>query len=300
MTLIPLLSLLLVADTAAAFHVPVAPAESLWVSAAGRGEPVVLIPGLVGSVYAYRKVVPLLNEAGYRTVVIEPLGIGFSTRPEAADYSLAAQARRLGAALDSLRTGRAILVAHSLGAAVAFRLALGRPDLVAGIVSLEGVPAESAVTPDVQRALRLEPLIRLLGGAGLLRRKILGEMRAVSGDPSWATEEVVRGYTDGAAADLGATFHAFRAMARSAEPAGLDTHLSEIRCPVIFLVGGFPHRTAPRPQDLELLARRLPLLVVDTLPGAGHYLHEEAPGAVVAAVQRARSEGLRLAAQPGR
>jgi len=300
MPLIPLLSLMLVADTATSFHVPVAPAESLWVSVSGVGEPVALIPGLIGSVYAYRKVVPLLNEAGYRTMVIEPLGIGNSTRPGEADYSLTAQARRVGAALDSLGTGEAILVAHSLGAAVGFRLAHKRPDLVAAVVSLEGGPAESAVTPDVQRALRFEPLIKLLGGARLLRRKILAEMRAASGDPSWATEEVVRGYTHAAATDLAATFRAYRSMARSLEPERLETHLSEVRCPVILLVGGFVHGAAPRPQDIEMLGRRLPMLAVDTVPGAGHYIHEEAPGAVVAAVQRMRAEALRLAAQQSR
>src|SRR2546426_1510347 len=62
--------------------VPVAPTESLSVETAGRGAPVVLIPGLFGSAFGFRKLVPLLVGAGYRTIVIEPLGVGASARPE--------------------------------------------------------------------------------------------------------------------------------------------------------------------------------------------------------------------------
>src|SRR3989449_3857050 len=74
--------------------VPVAPTESLSVETAGRGAPLVLIPGLFGSAFGFRKLVPLLVGAGYRTIVIEPLGVGASARPEKANYSLTAQADR--------------------------------------------------------------------------------------------------------------------------------------------------------------------------------------------------------------
>src|SRR6266513_2652236 len=110
--------------------VPVAPAESLSVEITGRGDPVVLIPGLFGSAFGCRKVVPLLVGAGYRTIVIEPLGVGASGRPEKANYSLTAQADRIAAALDSLRVRNALVLAHSIGGSEAFRLAYRRPDLV--------------------------------------------------------------------------------------------------------------------------------------------------------------------------
>src|SRR5438876_164671 len=87
--------------------VPVAPTESLFVETAGRGAPVVLIPGLFGSAFGFRKLVPLLVSAGYRTIVIEPLGVGASARPEKANYSLTAQADRIAAVLDSLHVRNA-------------------------------------------------------------------------------------------------------------------------------------------------------------------------------------------------
>ena len=114
--------------------VPVAPAESLSVETTGRGDPVVLIPGLFGSAYGFRKLVPLLVDAGYRTIVVEPLGVGASARPEKANYSLTAQADRIAAVLDSLHVRNALVLAHSIAGSEAFRLTYRRPDLVGTVV----------------------------------------------------------------------------------------------------------------------------------------------------------------------
>src|SRR5256885_674175 len=116
--------------------VPVAPTESLSVETAGRGAPVVLIPGLFGSAFGFRKLVPLLVGAGYRTIVIEPLGVGASARPEKANYSLTAQADRIAAVLDSLHVRNALVLAHSIGGSEAFRLSYRRPGLVRGLFAV--------------------------------------------------------------------------------------------------------------------------------------------------------------------
>ena len=147
-----LLALALVADTVHTFSLALSPAESVAVTVTGTGDPVVLVPGLFGSAFGYRTLIPLLTDAGYRAIVVEPLGIGGSARPEHADYSLTAQADRIAAALDRLGVRHAVVVAHSLGASMAFRLAYRRPDLVAGIVSLDGGPAEGAATRAFRRA----------------------------------------------------------------------------------------------------------------------------------------------------
>src|SRR2546430_657448 len=130
-----LLALALLADTVHTFSLALSPAESVAVTVTGTGDPVVLVPGLLGSAFGYRAVIPLLTDAGYRAIVVEPLGIGSSARPEHADYSLTAQADRIAAALDRLSVRHAIVVAHSLGASMAFRLAYRRPDLLAGTVT---------------------------------------------------------------------------------------------------------------------------------------------------------------------
>ena len=286
-----LLAALLVADSAPTlrtFKVPVAPAESLFVETAGRGDPVVLVPGLFGAAFGFRKLLPLLAAAGYRAIVIEPLGIGSSTRPEKANYSLTAQADRIAAVLDSLHVVDAVLIAHSIGGSEAFRLAYRRPRLVRGLVSIEGGPTERAVTPAFKRALRFAPWIKLLGGIKLIRRKIKSLLMDSSGDSSWVTDSVVAGYTAGAARDLDATLKAYIAMANAREPDKLAPHLAEIGVPVRLLLGATPHDGDVGAQEVALLARVLPRFTIDSIPGAGHFMQEERPDVVVAAVRRVR------------
>src|SRR3989442_11203532 len=89
-----LLAFVTLADSTQAFPVVLSPAESLQVTVAGAaaGKPVVLVPGLFGSAFTYRNVIPRLTAAGYRAIVIEPLGVGGSGRPQRPDYSLTAPA----------------------------------------------------------------------------------------------------------------------------------------------------------------------------------------------------------------
>lgn len=282
--LLPLLTAL-ATDSAQSLTIPVAPQESLHVVVAGAGHPVVLIPGFFGSAFTFRKVTPELNAAGYRTLVIEPLGIGGSSRPEHGDYSLTAQARRVGAVLDSLGVSSAIVVAHSNGGSIALRLAVHRPSLVEGLLSIEGGPTESAVTPSFRSALRFAPWIRLLGGVKLIRWKIHHILLSSSGDKSWVTDDVVAGYTAPAAVNLTATLKAYLAMAASPEPEKLAPHLAEIRCPVRLLVGGAHHDGDVGQPEVVLLQRSLPNFTLDSVPGAGHFLQEERPELVVERIE---------------
>ena len=284
-----LLALALVADTIHSFSLALTPAESVAVTVTGRGDPVVLVPGLFGSAFGYRTLIPLLTDAGYRAIVVEPLGVGGSARPEHADYSLTAQADRIAAALDRLDVRNAVVIAHSLGASMAFRLAYRRPDLVAGIVSLEGGPAERASTRAFRRAMKFAPWIRLFGGVNLVRKKIRGQLIRASGDSSWVTDSVVDGYTAGAAHDLNATLKAFLAMAGRREPEQLRPHLPEVRCPVRLLLGTAIHEGGVSEEEVAVLAAALPAFAVDSVAGAGHFIYEEQPAVVVAAVRRLRS-----------
>lgn len=279
-----LLTLYLLADSTRAYAVPVAKAESLWVTEMGEGQPVVLIPGLFGSAYGFRQVLPLLQAKGFRAIVVEPLGIGRSTKPERGNYSLTAQTDRVAAVLDKLEVRGVIMVAHSLNASMAYRLAYRRPELVAAIVSLDGGPAERATTSGFRRAMTFVPWVKWFGGVKLVRKKIRSGLIKVSGDTTWVTDEVVDGYTAGAQADLDGTLKAFLGMAAAKEREKLKPHLPEITCPVLLLVGGIPHDGVPPRSEMEALRAGVSLLSVDTVPGVGHYIHEERPEAVAAAV----------------
>src|SRR5437016_8994048 len=268
-------------------YVVVAPAETVHVEVwPGTGKTVAVIPGLFGGAFTFRKVVPLLTAQGFRPIVIEPLGTGFSSRPVKADYSLAAQSQRIAAVLDSLKSGPVLVLAHSLGAAIAFRRAIERPDLVRGIVSLEGGPTEEAASPMFRSGMRYLPWVKLFGGISLVRRKIRDMLLDSSGDRSWVTDGVVLGYTLGEARDFDATLRTLLAMSRAREPAKLTPRLGDITCPVTLVVGTAPHDGDVSPQEVALMNHALVSFAVDSEPGAGHYLQEERPAAVVSAVER--------------
>ena len=274
----------LVVDSTHRIDIPLTTTESLHVEISGAGEPVVLIPGLFGSAFGFRTLVPLLAERGYRAIVIEPLGIGGSARPSRADYSLTAQADRVAAVLDSLHVQQAVIVGHSVGGSQALRLAYRRPDLVKALITIEGGPAETAVTPAFKRAMRFAPWIKLLGGVRLIRWKIRNMLIASSGDGRWVTTEVVEGYTAAAARNLDGTLKAFLAMAAAREPVKLEPHLREIQCPVLLVVGGVRHEGDVSSEEVALLEQRLPHFALDSVPGTGHFLYEERPEAVLGAL----------------
>ncbi len=264
-----------------------APAESLSLEIAGEGDAVVLVPALAASACTYGKLVSRLHAVGYRTVVIEPLGVGKSSRPGGADYSLTAQADRIAAVLDTLKESHVVLVAHSISASVALRLAYRRPDLVRALVDLDGGPVESAATPTVRWALRFAPLLRVLGGRGLLRHRFVSGLRACSGDASWVTDAQVDCYAAAVDADPGRALNAFAAMAWAREPQRLADNLHLIQVPVLLIHGGAASKRAGiRAEQIEALRSQLPQLVVETLPGVGHYVHEEQPDSVAAAIDR--------------
>lgn len=287
-----LLALVLVTDTIHTFPVALSGPESLTVTVSGTGDPVVLVPGLFGSAFGYRKLIPLLTDAGYHAIVVEPLAIGTSARPEHADYSLTAQADRIAAALDQLGVRHAIVIAHSLGGSMAYRLAYRRPDLVRGIVSIDGGPAERAATRAFRRAMELAPWIKLFGGINRVRKKIRAQLIRESVDTTWVSDTVVDGYTRGAARDFDATLKAFVTMAERREPEPLRPHLPDIHCPVRLLVGAARHQGGISEAEVTVLAEALPAFAVDSIPGVGHFIQEERPEVVLMAVARVRREAL--------
>src|SRR5512146_2182646 len=205
--------------TAVVRDIPVARGEVLRTTSVGSGRPVVLIPGLFGAAFGYRRIVGPLAGLGYRAIVVEPLGFGWSAHPRRANYSLSAQTIRVAAVLDSLGIREALIIAHSTGASIALRLAYERPDPFRGEV----------------------------------RREIV----ANSSDTSWVTPEVVAGYTEGATADMSGAIDAWQGMAQSVESESLLARLGDCKVPVRLLLGAVPHQSGVGAEQIALLAQRL-------------------------------------------
>lgn len=274
-------------DSTVVRDIEVADGETLRTTSVGVGQPVVLIPGIFGGAFGYRKITGPLVARGYRTIVVEPLGYGSSSHPKKADYSFTAQTERVARTLDLLGVKGALFVAQSSGAAIAFRLAILRPDLVRGLLSIDGGPAESAATPGMKKAFKLGGfLTKMAVNESKLRHDVRREIVRNSGDTTWVTDAVIRGYTAGQTADMNGSIDAFQRMSKSKEGDSLAARLHQCAVPVRLLVGTVPHPAQVPEDQRDLLTDKLPDFKTDSVHGSGQYIQEEQPAAVLAAVAR--------------
>lgn len=77
---------------------------------------------------------PVLADAGYRCIVPDMVGFGYSDKPEDVDYHLDYFVESLKQSLDALSVEKVTLVGNSLGGAVALGFALAHPDRLARLV----------------------------------------------------------------------------------------------------------------------------------------------------------------------
>jgi pimeloyl-ACP methyl ester carboxylesterase len=269
-----------------------APAESLRVTTSGpeTGPVVVIIPGIVSPAYAFRHVLPPLAAAGIRTVVIEPLGFGESSRPGGANYSHTAQAKRVAAVMDTLQLSHAVVVGQAVGATIALRLTLARPDLTARLLLIDEGAVESPAVAGVGKALQYAFLVKLFAGRGRLQKELRKGLIACSGDTTWVTNEVVDAYTRGPAGDVGAVLRGLKGMQQSVEPDSLTPRLNLIWVPVRLLVGGAPHKASINPKRIRDLQERVPNFSMETIAGAGLHIQEEQPAVIVSELLRLAKE----------
>lgn len=269
-------------DSLARF-VTVAPAESIKVTAVGpaTGPVVVIIPGLISPAYAFRKILPGLDSAGIRTVIIEPLGVGWSSRPDKADYSHTAQAARIAAIMDTLHLSHVTMMGHAVGTAIALRVVTSRPELVDRLLLVEGAALESAAVPGVQQALKFSFLVKLFAGRGRIKKELKKGLMATSGDTSWVTDATIEHYAEGPAGDIGQVLRALKGMQRAVEPDSLRPKLTSITIPVRLLVGGAAHTGGVGDGRIRTVERRIADFKQQTILGAGLHIHEEQPDVIV-------------------
>ena len=129
----------------------------------GRGTPIVAVHALTASYLSFGGIGERL--AGRRPLLALDLrGRGDSDKPQG-PYGMAQHAADVACAMRALDLPPAVVVGHSMGAYVAAALAAAEPDLVAGLVMLDGGhPPElpPGVEPDVLLDQILGPVIERL------------------------------------------------------------------------------------------------------------------------------------------
>lgn len=131
----------------------------------GRKTPVVALHGLTASFLSYAGVAERL--VGRRPLFAPDLrGRGNSDKPEG-PYGMAQHARDVAAAMQAMALGPCVIVGHSMGAFVATALAEQNPELVSGLIMIDGgyvpdlpIGVDASQILDATLALRIAQLTR--------------------------------------------------------------------------------------------------------------------------------------------
>ncbi|WP_028583424.1 alpha/beta fold hydrolase [Desulfogranum mediterraneum] len=112
----------------------------------GQGPVVVMVHGNPSWSYLYRNLVSHLK-GGYRCIVPDHLGCGFSAKPQDQPYTLEQHINNLEALLASLEIERCVLVVHDWGGAIGMGWAGRHPERVQGMVVMNTAAFRSTRIP---------------------------------------------------------------------------------------------------------------------------------------------------------
>jgi len=240
----------------------------------GSGPPLLLLHGLNASHLTFRRLAPLLASR-YTLLMPDLPGFGDSDR-DLPDLSYPAQAALLLDLIDRLDLERTAVLGHSIGAAIALRIAVATPERVAALVLAGGPGAHDMLVPPF-----LHPLVPLV-------TPLISQTR---GGVRWATRAAM---ARGAVADEALVDACLRAARFPGHAAALTRLLTTghgprldlraVQQPVLVLAGAADGYLPPG--RARTLAARLPRGEAALIRGAGHLMLEEQPRASATAIDR--------------
>lgn len=248
----------------------------------GRGEPLVLIPGLGYDGWMWHLMIPGLAER-YQVIRIDNRGVGQSDKP-AGPYTAAMLAADVVGLLDALGLPKAHIMGHSMGGFIAQALAIDYPERVDRLVLSAtnfGGPHHIPITPPAMAVLTDvsgDPIERLRRGIAISTAPGFAESNAEFVE-SWLQYRVAHpidpaGYQAQLAIGLGLL----------SEAASFEHKLGRVTAPTLLLFG--EHDVVVPPGNAELLAAKLPHARVEILPNVGHVFPFETPEAANRAITR--------------
>lgn len=233
----------------------------------GDGPDLVLLHAGGSSAAQWRKSAAIL-EAGYRLLMPDFIGFGRTDPwPGTADLSHDDQASLVASLISSYCSSPVHVVGHSYGGAVAVRLALAHPEMLARLVLIEPV---------------LTPLLNLAGQSDIFEEyRLMAEAFLESGRTG-DDEAAWRGFIDyrNGAGTWECLTEEARARFRRGTRQGMDAFISNlsnpttledcrsIAAPTLIICG--ENTTEPDRQVTKILDRELPNAVYRIIDGAEH------------------------------
>ena len=256
----------------------------------GEGPPLLLVHGWPQTWYQWRLVMPALAR-DFTVIAVDQRGIGLSDKPQSG-YDSGTQASDLVGLMDALGHKRFAVVGFDTGMGIAYALAADHPDrverLVVGEAIITGVtPSPPLLVPGpLNKRLwhiafnRLDADVNEALVRGREQIYFGAEYAQSAGTPLPAG--VVKYYVDGLASSADAlrgSFGSYRAIdATIAQNAVRKT--KRLTLPVL-AIGGEKGIGEGVPDTMKLVADNVQSVIV---PGSGHWVAEEAPEQLVAAL----------------
>jgi pimeloyl-ACP methyl ester carboxylesterase len=227
----------------------------------------VLIHGFGNSLQSFRLLAPQLTD-DYHVITVDLPGFGLSAKPAVFNYDNENQAKTMGDFIRALGLERVIIGGHSLGGAIALRVAVTEPE-VRGLVLMNPGIINSGVPWIAQ--YYFFPLQRLsakqMGDRDFREAMIKGSFM----NPDMITDEVMDDLQLAVRSE-GYLASATTMMGQYEEP-DEEPLLADVRVPTLIVWGEKDRRKTP--EELARLEAGLPDSRTLKVPDSGHYVQEE-------------------------
>ncbi len=235
----------------------------------GSGEAVVFLhgsgPGASGH-SNFKGNYPHLVDAGYRCLVPDLVGYGFSDKPDDVDHPLSFFVECVKQTLDCAGVDCCTLVGNSLGGAIALGLTLEYPDLVEKLILM--APGGLSELPEYQAMPGMQKIFQVFGSDVPITPEVMKDLFSTSlmHDPAYATDELVAERLQIMQIMNG------HVMATMQVPV-LTERLKEISCPVLGF-WGMDERMMPE-NGIMALAKNVQSLRLVLVTQCGHWVMVE-------------------------
>ncbi|MBC8981978.1 alpha/beta hydrolase [Pseudomonas lurida] len=256
----------------------------------GKGPPLVMIHGLMGSSRNLTYALSGQLREHFRVITLDRPGSGYSTRHKGTAADLPAQARQVAAFINTLGLDKPLVLGHSLGGAISLALALDHPHSVSGLVLVAPLTHPQPTLPLVFWSLAVRPawLRRWVSHTLTVPMGLLTRRSVVKG--VFAPDTAPKDFATRGGGLLGMRPDNF--YAASSEIAQVNDYLPDMvkRYPQLTLPISLIYGARDKVLDFrthgQALADKVPGLKMQVVEGCGHMLPITATARVVEAVQQ--------------